>query len=255
MASVIWFIATGEQWPDSRNRPSAILASQQSAASAATIPLARASKLTAADLAFGERQVEQMVKDRPEMLSWVEPNDAVWTHCARAFGGDAVGERIFWDSTPPTGDVEAEHQGPYQGDSGFIRVRETYASGFKQGQPVEGDELWGSVIYELENIRSTPAFHSLFERACRGGMGREEWIRENTRLEYLACRRTRDYFRSQWQPLMTSRGRPISGTSWFADLPSTYEEWIAFYTSPDDYPWNFWGRYYDTEIAPYLRGR
>src|SRR5205814_1941164 len=115
------------------------------------------------------------------------------------------------------------------------------------------EELWARAVFELENMRSTPAFEALYEQVCRGELTREQWIRRNTMLEYEAGKRTAEVYRKIWKPMREARGEPTSGSDWMEDSPATYEEWIAGYSNPDGYPWSFWGRYYDEEVEPYLR--
>jgi hypothetical protein len=254
LVGFVWIVYSFGKQPDTRNSPDHLLSPNSKDAIKVPAAVAPTRSLSAADLAFGKQQVERMVKDRPEMARYVRPTDPVWKYCQRAFAGEAIGQRVYWDSAlPDTDETAAEHMGPVGNDPGYIRVREKYATGFQKGTPLTCEELWSSAVYELENIRGTKGFDALYKLACDGKLTREQWIRENTKLEYGACRRTAKLYRTLWLPVAKARGNPTVGTEWFADAPSTYEGWISLYTDPNGYPWNDWGRYYDDEVVPYLR--
>jgi hypothetical protein len=180
----------------------------------------------------------------------------VWRYCVRAFAGAAAGQRVYWDGGTPDGDgYLADHRAPYGGDSGYIRVRRDYASGYEAGSPLACEQLWSCAVYELENMRGDPAFNALYDRALRGDMSREEWIRENTQLEYQAYRRTAHVYEAAWLPMARKRAIAFNGSDWGEDVPDTYEAWISAYRDPNGYPWDSWGRYYDDDIAPYVAAR
>jgi hypothetical protein len=220
---------------------------------AAPEPLAEKKVLSAEDLAFGEQQVARMVSDRREMRRHVQPSDPIWRYCARAFAGEAAGQRVFWDSAPPLDGYDADHRWPFGKDPGRIRVRERAAAGAARGNERSCEELWASAVYELENMRSGPAYEQLYRSALRGELTREQWVRENTVLEYLALHRSRRVFESDWRLPSKARGIPSTPSLWGAEVPDTYEAWISEYRDPSGYPWNVWGRYYDEDLEPYAR--
>ena len=117
------------------------------------------------------------------------------------------------------------------------------------------EQLWACAVFELENIRGTKAFGSLHQQACRGELTRAQWIFENARLEYLASRRTAKLYESLWRPMTEDRGVLTDCNEWYVGGPETFEEVIAQYDDPNGWPWNFWGRYWDEEIEPFLKGR
>ena len=178
--------------PDQRNTPERLLA-QTGGNAVIGLPAISDLKtnLSAEDLAFGELQVERMVRDRPEMARYAGKTDPVWGFCERAFAGEAIGERIYWESSLPVGgEYQSDHQEPYKGRPAYIRIRKDYASGYLEGSPLPCEELWSCAVFEIENLRNHGAFTMLFELALKGKLSREQWIGEHTRLEYAALRRT-----------------------------------------------------------------
>src|SRR5882724_942113 len=240
--------------PDPRNTPEILLAASPSTNTSDLPQLSEfKTELSSADLAFGEQQVALMVKDRPALARYVSKTDAVWQFCARAFGGQAIGERIFWENSLPGGDYQSDHQGPYEGKSGYIRIRKNYSSGGNWGQPLTCEELWSCAVFEIENIRNHKAFTALYEMALKGELSREEWIRENSRLEYGALRRTAEDYGQLWVPLEMTRSLPTTRAYWGGNCPPPFEIWISQYRDPDSYPWDVFGQYYDQQIVPYVR--
>jgi hypothetical protein len=54
--------------------------------------------VTAADLAFGKKQVDQMMHDRPVMALLVKKGDVIYEWTVRQFAGESLGHRIMWYS-------------------------------------------------------------------------------------------------------------------------------------------------------------
>ena len=225
-------------------------------ASAETLPNPMAHPSPAA-LAFGEKQVERMVADRPQMKQYVQKGDSVWQYCARQFAGEACGQKITWNPDPPhpPDDYDADHQYPTDTQQGYIRIRRLSGAGAMRGKERNGEDMWQNAIFELNNIRSAKQFDRLFEDALAGKLSKEQWIKGNTQLEYTAYRNSVRIYRILWLPLMRSKGIASNPDLWWPDLPDTYEAWIALYTDKSSYPWDSWGKSYDDDIVPYLKSK
>jgi hypothetical protein len=254
--AVLWLvIASRTVFFDPRNTPEVLL-NGNSFDSLTNLPelTELTINLSAANLAFGEQQMAKMAKDRPEFTRCISKDDPVWQFCGRAFGGAAIGERVLWDNTPPVDQgYRSENLGPYQGRSGFIRIRKISDSGEDRGRPLSCEELWSCAVFEIENIRNHKAFMALFCQALAGKVSREEWVRECSRLEYSALQRTKKDFAKLWLPLVGTRSITVTKSFWGADIPETYEAWISLYRDPNDYPWDVFGAYYDNQIVPYVK--
>lgn len=256
-SAFLWLSVANRTRVDPRNRPELLLAGSSFWAVTNFPELPEpTTNLTAADLAFGEEQMARMVKDRHEMAKYVSSEDAIWQFCLRAFAGQAIGEHILWDSTLPEGEgYNSENLGPYEGQLGFIRIRNNQGAGQERGHPLSCEELWACAVFELENIRNTRGFMALYHQALDGKLSREEWIRGCSRLEYYALKRTSKHFQKLWRPLVKTRPITITKSVWGANVPGTYEEWISLYRDPDSYPWDVYGNYYDRKVVPYLKSR
>lgn len=253
--SLLWLTIASRSNVNPRNSPDVLLGSN-SFGSPANLPELSdlSTNLSSEDLKFGEEQMARMAKDRPEFARDVSKEDAIWEFCARAFAGATIGERVVWDNSPPQDKgYLSENLGPFKGRPGFIRIRQNYPSSENGGRPLNCEELWSCAVFELENMRGHKAFMALYYRALHGELSREDWIRENTRLEYGALRRTAEDYRRLWKPLTATRSVPNTRGLWGRNIPPTYEGWISLYRDPNSYPWDAFGDYYDRQIVPYVK--
>lgn len=73
-------------------------AAELGASPAATTSFPQNFPVTNADLVHGDRQLRQMLKDRPNMVKWVKPGDSIWRWTVRQFAGEGLGQRINWSN-------------------------------------------------------------------------------------------------------------------------------------------------------------
>jgi hypothetical protein len=200
--------------------------------------------------AHGREQMERLAADRPEILLHDLRGTEAWDWAARKFAGEDLGDLISWNPDPPAEGYPADHQWPGFGREGFIRIRSHRDDPSTPDRRFE--DTWYSLVYELNNVSNAREFERTFLDAIDGRSSRREWIERNARLEYRALRWTLDFYREVWIP--STRGTPLVSDpdAWYADLPGSYEAWIQAYTDPRDYPWSFYGDYWDQEVKPYL---
>jgi len=253
--ALLWLTLASHLGFNLRNTPEALLAGNSFESLTNLSELVDlAPNLSVADLAYGEEQMAKMVKDRPEFARYISRDDVIWQFCVRAFAGAAIGERIVWNNTPPEHyGYRSENLGPYQGRPGYIRIRKNSDSGDDRGRPLSCEELWSCAVFEIENIRNHKAFMVLFYRALDGKLSREKWVRGCSMLEYNALQRTKKDFAKLWLPGVGTRPMTVTKSFWGADIPDNYEGWISIYRDSNDYPWNVFGTYYDSQIFPYVK--
>lgn len=215
--------------------------------------------LPADAVAHGREQVKQMLADRSAMQTCpngahVTEADIVWRWAARKFAGEDSGFRIFWQSTPPkVADATAESDFPMRdGATAFIRIHEAYWKHLFKKVKLPFEELWFSAVFELFNQTTTPHYRQLYEKALNQEISKDQWITANTRLEYRALQRSRDFYKLIWEPWAKRKGfQPSTAIWWVRYLQPSYKGWISQYADRSKYPWDFWGSYYD-EIVLYL---
>ncbi len=220
------------------------------------VPPSHLVQLRAGDMEFGRQQVDQMMADRKEMRNCVDKNDVIYNWATRQFAGEAAGQRIYWRVESfagyPAGCL-SYCCSPTSTSQGYITIRERYESRPQNQQNLSGERLWACAVYELYNVSYVKEQDDRDAAAFAGSLSRGEYVEAITRQEFKAVRRTVDFYQAVWKPYSQSRGLETHGTYWHTYAPETYEEWAALYKGPSDYPYSYYGDFYDKKIVPYLR--
>jgi hypothetical protein len=216
--------------------------------------------LSSEALAHGRKQLVQMLKDRPGMQRYIQPDDPVWTWCVRQFAGEGVGEPVWWHNEPPTGEnIECDCLPPSENHQGFIRIRQTYSRGTWKDQNRRGEEFWADAVYELNNLQNSKPFLALDEAAWKGTINKQAWIRGILKLEYGTMKRSALVYKTLWKPCIHARGIRTYPYiyRWGLFIPDTFEEYIAEFdiTGPfvDHTTENYYSKAYDEKFAPHVR--
>jgi hypothetical protein len=200
-----------------------------------------AAKLSDDRLAFGQQQVRQMLVDRPLMAKYVTEQDAVWQWAARQFAGESTPNKIYWSNDDPT-PARADHFIPAADRPGFIRV-----ASVNNGRPLDFEELWSCAIFELFNAANAEDFIATNSRASEGKIGREEFIRENFRLEFFAAVQTRHFYLASFNDVLRRHGLETNLEHWYlSDIwMGDWKHALGCYPKTSDYPWRVYSTYYD----------
>lgn len=200
-------------------------------------------------LKAGKDQLCQMLSDRPVMREFVQPGDKLWQWTIRQFAGDAAGVPIKWSTTKldKTDEYIAENEYPTEGRAGYIRMRKTDA----KGVPLSADTLWSSFVFECYNIGNGAKFQQVYIKALHSSCNENQWIEDNTRIEYDSYKKTRQFFDEVIEPMARQRNIKVDSRLWGKTVPATYEEWIAIYQNRNEYPWSYWGQFFKTTVLPY----
>ncbi|MEM8734140.1 MAG: hypothetical protein AAGG44_07955 [Planctomycetota bacterium] len=155
---------------------------------------------------FGERQLQQVLEDRPEMRGVVATDSHLAKWIVNRFEGQGTGSRVHWNEREPLSGSAAEHLPAYEGYPANLSITKKDST-----SPID---KWASLVYELQNLQETYR-SDLFERALNGEFDAEEYAIECVRSEYSAVLATRK----------TLLRYPISGS-----IP-TRDRWYAWVTS------------------------
>lgn len=208
--------------------------------------------VTRADLEFGEEQLKKLLNDRKAMNGYVRPGDPVWNQAVRGFAGETCGYRVYWNPEDLDKPIvyAADHCFPYPPlYKPFIRLR-AYGPNHV---PYSGEYMWACLFFEMFNLANHTGFKSIYEKALTGTVSKEEWITENTKLEFLAVKRSINFYREYWRPQMKTMKIRTVPAHWKDGEKEDYQSWIAQYSKSDYYPYDFWGKYYDDSVVPYLK--
>lgn len=198
-------------------------------------------ELSADRVAFGKEQVRKMLADRPNMAAQVGENDAICQWAARQFAGESTLNRVYWSSRHPTR-ANALHYPPTRERPGEILIALT--DGVRM-LPFEA--LWSCAIFELNNIANAPGFIAINARMLEGSIGRDEYVREHFRLEFLAAAKTRRFYLSIFAYRLQMERLDTQPELWFFTdaFLGDWRRGLQFYDNRSWYPWSAYGPYYD----------
>ena len=171
---------------------------------------------------FGNRQVEQMLEDRAEMQGVIPPSHPLAVWVTKAYAGEHIGRRIYWNADVVDRVFNAEHCPPSPGCLPYVWVTD------RRG--VSGIDKWASVIYELHNILNTDEFARLFSAASAGRLTAEQYASECVKLELKALRPTHELLKKHPLPMATPERDPWY--SWVMDDDAVAT--VEWRESPDE---------------------
>ena len=185
---------------------------------------------------FGERQLEQVLDDRPAMRGIIDSGDPLLSWFASQFSNGPYGSRVHWDFREPTGGYDSTMVPPSDEMPGLIRV--------SSAPSLTGRDQWCLLAYELQNVQNAPKIVELTARAVRGDIGREAFAIECIRLEHAAVLRTRELlgkYKSLGEPEARSKRYGRIGA-----MPPDFAQYLTFLDSrPDTQYRNHFRLYYD----------
>lgn len=195
-----------------------------------------------------EKELLQMVLDRPAMLQIVQKEDIIWQWVRHKMAGEDVRAPIYWQTTssknfPIPSGVNAVHAYPTQKSDGRVWVANHLSS----------EEMWAGIIYELHNIKNGPAFQVVERDAKYFACSQKEYIMRYARLEYKAAQETAIFYTNIWLPYCKSKGIKANPQLWFHYLPDTFEQWARSFKDKNSYPWHPYAAYYDQIVKDMVK--
>jgi len=174
------------------------------------------------DFLYGEKQLSQMIKERPAMSKYIRNGDTVWRWCARQFAGESTGSRYSWlGTTFNTHGLGGWHTYPYpSGHYGTITV------GQKYNMPNDGDKLWSIAIFELLNIRNDTSFLALDKYANVGKINQNEHIKQTAKLEFLVLDSLCFFFEHYWKDHCAKLQASTDSKNWCITSSESFEKWF-----------------------------
>lgn len=201
------------------------------------------SAVNEADLAFGRRQVEQVVCDRPDMGPVLERNPELRETMVLHFAGKFSGSRMYWENREPESGQPAEHYVAYFQGPVMIRVSRKIESAI---------DKCASLLFELNNLEIDDEYRTFITAPIELRKSRDDFIKSCLQAEFLASKRTQAYFLDH----------PLAGTD-LGDNPyydslvglsgdlSDYIDWLNQRDENDYDPRQYFGEAYDA-LAPSL---
>ncbi|WP_442505171.1 hypothetical protein SH528x_003948 [Novipirellula sp. SH528] len=195
------------------------------------------------DLSFGQKQVLQLLSDRPAMAGVLDKDGPTYKWVCEQFSHGYDGRRIHWDYALPQSGLDSEYLSWTGGGHppGFVRI---------SGRPgLSGIDQWMVLLYELENIKNATELARLIASSIENASTREEFIKSSVRMEFDAFHRLKKRL-VLWNELGIKS--PLSPReSWVVDVE---EDFDVFYERTKQMPLHrkAFETMYDTAVAPHI---
>ena len=186
---------------------------------ATVIGLANAAAM--AQTTFGDRQVDQLVDDRPELGPLLADAPEIRSWIAARFNRVASGARLHWDNHPPVSSgSEYIPQRDFRSSPPCVRVTDR--------PDVAAQDKLLMLVFELENVQNTQKVLAVIRNATRSRMDFEVFFETHARLEFEALQRTAEHV-EQWQAAGWIDDGAGGGKRWqtYRQLPETFEEYFV----------------------------
>lgn len=134
------------------------------------------------EIRYGQRQVDQILDDRPDMKNVLGADHPIVMWVIDRFERGDDRRRIIWDYTEPASGQSAEHMTYYHGYPAAIRI--------SSAGDTTGLDKWALLVFELHNIENDPAILKLIAEVSSRTLSPKEFGVRCTELEHQATVRT-----------------------------------------------------------------
>jgi tetratricopeptide (TPR) repeat protein/protein involved in polysaccharide export with SLBB domain len=213
----------------------------------------RKAQVAADALQHGERQIRQMLKDRPNMGRFGEKANVLLRWAARKFAGEDLHEMIFWNPSDPSPDITACSRPPTADEPGVIRVRGTIIEGPDKGKARSFEEMWCNAVFELYNIANSKQVDQIDDDVTKDMFSREEYVTKLIEVESGAAEKTRSFYIHVFLPWAIEHGVATDPRPWYlAERLSPGQLVVSASMCKNTAYWRFLERRYDRVILDSL---
>lgn len=186
---------------------------------------------------FGQRQVEQLLDDRPDLRQVIKNGDPIHRWLEEAFDGQYFGQRIYWCSNEPENDLPSCFLLPFESSPALVLV-----SSDSKFNPF--DKL-AMVVFELHNVKNSPEMLHTYRIAKAKRIDREEFADKMVGLEIRTLAETHKFF--EQNDVDGAFGRIYD---WVSSVPPSLEEYkeksTVRYSTRSNFDW--YRRAYDKMV-------
>lgn len=195
---------------------------------------------------FGERQLEQLMSDRPDMQGVVPPDHAVYRWLVKSFEKERTGSRIYWVADQPSTGERAEHAPSYRGHPAYICIT--------AGLDASPRDKWTMLVFEMFNIENAESMRLLNELGLAGTIDGDTFARKCVELEFKAAEKARKFFREN--PLPNPDETKDLLYHWIVSEETPFHDHEKLWDSEENYlkdsNYRHFKKHYDELIAPYV---
>ncbi|HEX4128796.1 MAG TPA: hypothetical protein VHZ24_02050 [Pirellulales bacterium] len=206
--------------------------------------------LSTDDIAYGEHQMQQLLKDRPEMAQHGITDSPIYRWTVRRFAGEGIGIRTEWDCRPPSQNEKghyAEHDIAL-GDAP-PRIRLAKEPNDKDGKPYADvfSWLWAGLVFEFYNLENSSEFLRLHVAAILGTVTTEQYVEGMLRAEFQAVDKLKAFYVTEFLPWARDEKVLTEPATWYMNWWGTLDHWRDYFSDKERYPWTY-GKYYDAVL-------
>jgi len=190
---------------------------------------------------FGQRQVAQLIEDRPDMKGILADDDPLLQWICARFESGPFGVRVHWINREPTGGFDSVMVPPSVDQPAIVQV--------STSPKLTARDKWCLVVYELHNISNAPEISKLIAKARAGTIDRDAFSIECIKLEHAAVLRTQKTLAQ-----LNSLGQPEPNSVRYQRLqamPADFNWYLDFLDrDPDQTYRNHFRLYFDQITRP-----
>jgi tetratricopeptide (TPR) repeat protein len=191
-----------------------------------------------------------MLADRPEMRLVSKEAQLLRSWAVRKFGGEDLGELIVWSSDESWEHLRglgfiAAHRAPSATRPGeiFVEKRSRFSGG--GGVALTKERFWAAVVFELSNISSSADFAALYDKAMRGSVSGDQFVRAMYAIEHRACLETRRVYAEKVLACGSDEGIGATPALWYASIEEAPDDAMVHWYDRTTYPWIPYLVFYD----------
>ena len=200
----------------------------------------------------GERQLRQMLRDRPAMGRFGERAAVLYEWAVRKFAGEDLGRKIFWDVSDPPPFTSCANDLLSADGPGVIQVCGRHVDGPNKDGERSFDELWRDAVFELYNVTNAADFRRAVAEASTGKLSKEDFVNKIMDSESLAAEKTRAFYIHVVMHWAKRNRVPTHPSTWYlARRSNSGESLLRLVTEKDPY-WRAYARRYDLIVLDSL---
>ena len=173
--------------------------------------------------AFGEKQLDRMLADRPSMRDVLSSDDPIHQLVVKRFTIGDRGQPVYWDPDNPFSGRPAEHNSTSFLGKASLRIT--------NAEEIQGRDKWCMLVFELANLENAAQFESLDRSAFLGNISEKDYSVQCVQLELDAVERMQAIFRQHPLPDANSESAPIYQA--MMTMSSELDSYLAFLDSRD----------------------
>jgi len=195
----------------------------------------------------GEEQLDQFLKDRPQLSRIVRKGNTLWNWLRDGFGNEKDGIRIFWENKPTSDFNSFGAESRFTADSNnvYIRVDRCYKKGEFAQIERSAEEILIDIVFELNNAKNRSRRLELGDLADRGQISKHDYALAIAKEEYTASLDTGAFYTQIWIPFCHAHNFEYEAFLWSFTSYGNFDSWLGSFPKDSGYPFRSYGKELD----------